>query len=313
MTLRKLLWRIVASLLVAALVVYVSYSWYFGAHPLLALPYFGESLLAFVSASLTFLGLPAFWKRIWTSATQWLVEIVDKTVRRAVWDFWAQRSKSMQESKRKKKQEARQKSREQATKFASRPILVDTSALIDGRFLDVVRAGFVDNPLIVITPVLEELQKVADSEDKQRRQRGRRGLAIMEELKNLGQPPLEVKTFKKVKDVDKELVSVAKKLRGKIATVDYNLNKVATVSGVPTLNVNSLANALKTIVLPGESLTIEVIQEGRADNQGVGFLDDGTMVVIEDGRGLVGQKVEISVSRVLQTDAGRMVFGKTLL
>ena len=134
---------------------------------------------------------------------------------------------------------------------------------------------------------------------------------MLEELKKLGQPHIEVVTAKKkTKDVDKELLSTAKKMHGKVATVDFNLNRVSKVSGVEVLNVNYLANALKTIVLPGERIKVKVIQEGTANKQGVGFLEDGTMVVVEEGRTLVGKQIDVVVTRVLQTEAGRMIFAK---
>jgi uncharacterized protein YacL len=194
-------------------------------------------------------------------------------------------------------------------------VILDTSVIIDGRLLDILKSGFLDVPLVVPQFVLDELQHLADSGNDLKRQRGRRGLEILDEIKRDKEIDLTVKEDGRWKmedggDVDKQLIKIAKQLKAKIATVDYNLNKAASVSGIRVLNVNELANCLKTVVLPGEKLKIRVVQKGKEEGQGVGYLEDGTMVVIEEGDGLVGQQVEVEVSRVLQTAAGKMVFSK---
>lgn len=308
---KPVLWRVTIGIIFASLAFFLPHKIYFANHPLFGVPYLAQALISFAVGALAVLGIPIFLQRVWFTLAQWISEVVEKTVRKAFWELWSQRSRQLKEAKEARRLEAKKKRDEKAREFASRPIFLDTSVLIDGRFIDVVKSGFVDNPLIVIEPVLQELQRVADSEDSRKRQRGRRGLEILEELRKLNNPHLETVVYERhIEGVDKELVNLAKKEKGKIATVDFNLNKVASVSGVPVLNVNLLANALKTVVIPGEVLPVKVVQEGREDNQGVGYLDDGTMIVVESGKSLVGREVNLVITRVIQTAAGRMIFGK---
>jgi uncharacterized protein YacL len=189
---------------------------------------------------------------------------------------------------------------------------IDTSAIIDGRVADVYETKFLEGPLIVGRFILKELQDIADSADSARRARGRRGLDILQRLQN--HPDIKIKIYEKdfpeIKDVDGKLVQLAKEVDAKILTTDFNLNKVAALQGVAVLNVNDLANALKPAVLPGEQMVIYIAKEGKEKEQGVGYLDDGTMVVVEEGRRAVGRKVDVVVSSVLQTSAGRMIFTK---
>ncbi|HVO32305.1 MAG TPA: TRAM domain-containing protein, partial [Elusimicrobiota bacterium] len=190
--------------------------------------------------------------------------------------------------------------------------VIDTSAIIDGRIVDVFETRFLTGPLIVGHFILKELQMIADSSDGAKRTRGRRGLDILQRLQE--HPELQVKVYEKdypeVTDVDGKLVVMARELDAKIITTDFNLNKVASLQGVTVLNVNDLANALKPAFVPGEHMVIFVAKEGKEREQGVGYLDDGTMVVIEDGKRLVGKKVDVVVTSVLQTSAGRMIFTK---
>jgi uncharacterized protein YacL len=190
-------------------------------------------------------------------------------------------------------------------------VLVDTSSIIDGRVADISRTGFLGGPLVVPRFVLHELQRVADSPDPLRRGRGRRGLEILDRLQKDPSVSLEVSDADAADangDVDAMLVSLARQTGCPIVTNDYNLNRVAGLQGVKVLNVNELANAVKSIVLPGQELDLKVIQEGKELGQGVGYLEDGTMVVVENGRRAIGATVTVLVSRVLQTAAGRMVF-----
>jgi uncharacterized protein YacL len=189
--------------------------------------------------------------------------------------------------------------------------LVDTSAIIDGRISDIVETGFLDGELIVPVFVLEELQRVADSHDPQRRARGRRGLEVVHDLRSserpLSTPDVD---YKDLQDVDAKLLRLAQERGLPILTTDYNLNKVARIQGVIVLNVNELANALKPAVLPGESLRVKVIREGKESEQGVGYLDDGTMIVVEGGRRMVGATVDVEVTSVLQSPSGKMIFSR---
>ena len=191
-------------------------------------------------------------------------------------------------------------------------ILLDTSVIIDGRIADIAQTGFIRATMLIPNFILAELQHIADSADPLRRNRGRRGLEVLNTLQNDTPVPTRITDMdvSEVRDADSKLVSLARHLKCPIMTNDYNLNRVAEIQGVTVLNINDLANAVKAIFLPGETLSIKVIQEGREKNQGVGYLDDGTMVVVEDGRRLISRDIDVTVTKVLQTTAGRMIFAK---
>jgi uncharacterized protein YacL len=194
----------------------------------------------------------------------------------------------------------------------SRRILVDTSAIIDGRIADIARTGFIPGRLLIPRFVLNELQYVSDSADNLRRQRGRRGMEVLAELQKDTSIPVTITDIdvEGVREVDERLIVLARQLSCPILTNDYNLNRVAELQGVSILNINELANAVKAILLPGETLEMKIIQEGKEYSQGVGYMEDGTMVVVEDGHKYIGKTIEISVTKVLQTAAGRMIFAK---
>ncbi|WLD93502.1 PIN/TRAM domain-containing protein [Alkalihalobacillus sp. AL-G] len=193
--------------------------------------------------------------------------------------------------------------------------ILDTSVIIDGRIADVCQTGFLEGPIVIPQFVLEELQHIADSSDVLKRNRGRRGLDILNRI----QKELSIKVeiyegdFEDVQEVDSKLVKLGKLVSGMVVTNDYNLNKVCEFQGVPVLNINDLANAVKPVVLPGEELNVQVIKDGKEQNQGVGYLDDGTMIVVEDGRNYIGKTIDVLVTSVLQTSAGRMIFAKPKL
>ncbi len=191
-------------------------------------------------------------------------------------------------------------------------VLLDTSVIIDGRIADVSQTGFVSTTMLVPRFILNELQHIADSSDVLRRNRGRRGLDVLNRLQKESVVPVRITDMnvEGVREADDKLVILAKQLHSAILTTDYNLNKVAGLQGVTVLNINDLANAVKAVVLPGEGMTVKVIQEGKEQGQGVGYLDDGTMVVVEEGRRLINQNVDVIVTKVLQTAAGRMIFAK---
>jgi len=193
-----------------------------------------------------------------------------------------------------------------------RSVLLDTSVIIDGRIADVARTGFLPGAMVVPSFVLNELQHIADSGDGLRRQRGRRGLDILNRLQKDSSIAFRISDLdvEGVRNVDDKLVILARQLRAPILTNDYNLNRVAELQGVVVLNINELANAVKAIYIPGESLEVRVIQEGKEAGQGVGYLDDGTMVVVEDGRGYIERSLSVVVTKVLQTAAGRMIFAR---
>ena len=195
----------------------------------------------------------------------------------------------------------------------TRPLILDTSAIIDGRILDIAKTGFISGLALLPNFVLTELQQVADSVDSLKRARGRRGFEIVEELKKVKQVKMEVwDKEQNGKLVDEKLINLAKSLHGRIVTTDYNLNRLASVSNISVLNVNDLANAVKTMSLPGESLEIKIVHLGKDSSQGVGYLPDGTMVVVSEAADKIGQTFEVEVTKNIQTPAGRMVFAKEL-
>jgi uncharacterized protein YacL len=211
------------------------------------------------------------------------------------------------------REEERTKEREKESVSQLQPvtqILLDTSAIIDGRIADISQTGFVSGALIVPRFVLNELQHIADSADTMRRNRGRRGLEMLNRLQKDATVPIEITDadVDGIVEVDSKLVKLAQTLHCPIITNDFNLNRVAELQGVKVLNINELANAVKPVLLPGEDIIIKIIQDGKELGQGVGYLDDGTMIVVEGGRQYMGSTIEVSVTRVLQTVAGRMIF-----
>ena len=195
---------------------------------------------------------------------------------------------------------------------AARPKLLDTSVIIDGRIAEICDTGIIEGEIIVPSFVLRELQHIADSSDGLRRNRGRRGLDILKGMQDKKSVPITVVStdYKDVDEVDAKLILMASELGGVVVTNDYNLNKVAAVRKVPVFNINELANALKPIAMPGEEMSVFVVKEGKEAGQGIGYMDDGTMIVIENGRRLVGETVDVTVTSVLQTSAGRMIFAR---
>jgi uncharacterized protein YacL len=197
----------------------------------------------------------------------------------------------------------------------AKPLVLDTSVIIDGRIADICDTRFIDTKLIVPRFVLQELQSVADSSDKLKRNRGRRGLDMLKRMQNNPKVELQMHeanlpVLREVHKVDERLVVLAKALDARVVTNDYNLNKIAQLQGVEVINLNELANSLKSVALPGEAMTVRIVKPGDQIGQGVGYLEDGTMVVVEHGRSMIGQEVSITVTSVLQTPAGRMIFGR---
>jgi uncharacterized protein YacL len=200
----------------------------------------------------------------------------------------------------------------QATGPQRRYKILDTSVIIDGRIADVCETGFVDGTLVIPQFVLKELQLVADSADALKRNRGRRGLDILQKIQKMSGVEVTISDvdFPEVREVDLKLIELARTLQGKIVTNDFNLNKVAQLRGVEVLNVNELANSLKPVVLPGELMKVFILKEGKEYNQGVAYLDDGTMVVVDNARKMISKTIDIVVTSVLQTTAGKMIFGR---
>jgi uncharacterized protein YacL len=194
----------------------------------------------------------------------------------------------------------------------NRNILLDTSVIIDGRVADIAKTGFLPGTLLIPRFVLNELQYIADSPDGMRRQRGRRGMEVLAELQKLPNVLVRISDInvEGVREVDDKLIVLGKQLKSPVLTNDYNLNRVAELQGVTVLNINELANAVKSVVLPGEALRINIMQEGKEHGQGVGYMEDGTMVVVENGKDYIGEYMDVNITKVLQTAAGRMIFGR---
>jgi uncharacterized protein YacL len=192
------------------------------------------------------------------------------------------------------------------------PLVLDTSVIIDGRVADVAETGFLCGTVIIPQFILRELQQIADSADSIKRNRGRRGLDILQRIQKKASVEVQISEmdFPEVREVDHKLIEMARRIDGKIVTNDFNLNKVAQLRGVPVLNINELANALRPVVLPGEAMRVYILKEGKEYNQGVAYLDDGTMVVVDNARRFIGKTVDVSVTSVLQTTAGKMIFGR---
>ena len=194
------------------------------------------------------------------------------------------------------------------------PKILDTSVIIDGRIAEVMKTGFLEGPIVIPEFVLVELRHIADSSDALKRNRGRRGLDILNKIQE--EYGIDIyntdseKALKDIPEVDVKLLKLAQIMKGKVVTNDFNLNKVSAIKGVPVLNINELANAMKPMVIPGEAMTVTLIKQGKDPNQAIAYLDDGTMIVVEDGRRKIGQTIDIDVTSVLQTAAGRMIFGK---
>jgi len=226
-------------------------------------------------------------------------------------NFANRRTRDREREEERQKEKEKESDKEHASQLQPvTQILLDTSAIIDGRIADISQTGFVSGALLVPRFVLNELQRIADSADTMRRNRGRRGLEMLNRLQKDTTVPIEITDadVEDVVEVDGKLVKMARTLHCPIITNDFNLNRVAELQGVKVLNINELANAVKPVLLPGEDIFIKIMQDGKELGQGVGYLDDGTMIVVEGGRQFMGMTIEVSVTRVLQTVAGRMIF-----
>ena len=203
---------------------------------------------------------------------------------------------------------------ERRGKQSATPKILDTSVIIDGRILDIMETGFLEGPIVIPEFVLVELRHISDSSDSLKRNRGRRGLDVLNKIRDdYGVEIYDTngdKSLEEIPEVDVKLLKLAQRMDGKVVTNDYNLNKVAGIKGVEVLNINELANALKPVVLPGEKMNLFLVKEGKNSGQALAYLDDGTMIVVEDGRRFIGKTTDVIVTSVLQTSAGRMIFAK---
>ncbi|HLS66390.1 MAG TPA: PIN/TRAM domain-containing protein [Pseudogracilibacillus sp.] len=211
-----------------------------------------------------------------------------------------------------RKDKSKKQTSEQETDYGVKPKILDTSVIIDGRIADICQTNFLEGTIVIPQFILEELQHIADSSDVLKRNRGRRGLDILNRIQKELDIQVEIyeNDFEDVQEVDSKLVRLAKVINGIVVTNDFNLNKVCDFHGVSVLNINDLANAVKPVVLPGEELVVQVIKDGKEQRQGIAYLDDGTMIVVEDGQDYIGKTIEVLITSVLQTSAGRMIFAK---
>lgn len=269
-----------------------------------------SSIDDFITVGLTIVG---FGVGVWgmpiitSFINKFLSEFTHHVTMQVVNSVKAQMEKAAIERKRRAKEAIKKKENS-----LFNPVIVDTSALIDGRVKDIAEVGFLTATLLVPKFVLSELQHIADSPDALRRGKGRRGLDVLNNLKKLKKKGVEVKIIDdnapNAKDIDGKLIEIAKSYKAKVLTVDFNLNKVAVASNIPVLNVNELSNAIKAVMVPGDQISLKVVSVGKEPTQGVGYLEDGTMIVVENGSQYVGKTVDVVVSRFLQTVAGRMIF-----
>jgi len=222
---------------------------------------------------------------------------------------------AIQVNRNKDREKDKKKLQEEVSKNSLKPKILDTSVIIDGRIADICQTHFLEGTLVIPQFVLGELQHIADSSDALKRNRGRRGLDVLNRIQKELPVTVEIYEgdFEDIPEVDSKLIRLAKEMDGVLVTNDYNLNKVSDLQGVQVLNINDLANAVKPVVLPGEELIVQVIKDGKEDKQGIAYLDDGTMIVVEEGKDYIGKTIEVLITSVLQTSAGRMIFAKPKL
>ncbi|MBN1463130.1 MAG: TRAM domain-containing protein [Paludibacteraceae bacterium] len=283
----------------------LSNSTFFAENPLYGINYLAEVLISITSAAAGFFLVP----RLLLQLREWFEDLIVKTVTDIVSYFWEQQTNRINERKRDKQKQKADQEKEKLLDQLKNSVVLDTSVLIDGRILDIVKTGFFDKNLIVPTAVLNELHLISDNKDKLKRERGRRGLDFVKKLKSVATVH-SPKTESSEKDVDNKLLDFAKRHKLPLMTQDFNLNKVAQASGVTVLNLNNLVEAVKMTVLPGDELEVEISHEGKAKKQGVGYMADGTMVVVEDARDRVGETLVVKVNKVIQKPAGKIVFSR---
>jgi uncharacterized protein YacL len=276
------------------------------------LPWFGyHTILEVLLSSITGLFGYFIFPSLLSKLKNWLEALIRETVRSIVASFWEQQSKKIQEARREKQKKKAETETQILKKEFENAVLLDTSVLVDGRIIDLLKTGFLNGPFIIPQNVIHELQTIADSKDAIKRQRGRRGLDTARDVRKTVKVLMpEIRS--KDKEVDRQLVVFAKENKLKLMTLDFNLNKVAAVSGIKVLNINDLVNALKTVLLPGEAMRIKIIQQGKEKQQGIGYLPDGIMVIVEDARTRVGEEIDVKVVKTIQSSAGRIIFCEPL-
>jgi uncharacterized protein YacL len=303
----RTIYRLISALILAIVGFNFARSDFFYTYPLFGVDYLAQLLITPLAALagyfVLFEGL--------IQVRRWFERLIVNTVVEVVSNFWDLQSKRIQEQRRikqKVRSDLEEEKREQALKNA---VAVDTSVLIDGRVLEIVKLGFLDNNVIVLQEVIDELHLLSDSKDTMKRQKGRRGLDILRDLRKFTRMHIEpADREKNGHGVDNILLKFCTENGVKLATLDFNLAKVANVAGVKVLNINALSNSIKTVMLPGEEVTVKIIHEGKEKQQGVGYLEDGTMLVVENAKDRVGEEVPATVAKVIQSQAGKMIFCK---
>lgn len=292
--------KLILAFLISALSFGISRSVYFKDVPLFDVSFLGEAITGGVFFLLIFLWGGLLVKFI----GGWIERIIVKTFYKVLTEFWSVQTKKLVTTLKRENRD------DLASKIVQKSVILDTSVVIDGRILGVIKSGFLDNPIVVTQNVVDELQYMADRKNDLKRQKGRLGLDVLKDIKKaVGKNKFKVVNLRtKPENVDKSLVDLCKKTKSKIATVDFNLGKVAEVAGVSVLNINRLVSEIKSNLIPGEQLSVKLLQKGKEKGQAVGYLEDGTMIVVEDAKGYIGSEIKVVVDRVLQTDAGKMVF-----
>lgn len=283
-----------------------SNSIFFNEYPLFGVPFVAETIISVAAGLVGFYLVPRYFFII----KDWFEALISATIQRLVGDFWNQYMKRMDETRAQRKTEEKSKKKEKEEKLREKlrnGVLIDTSVLIDGRILGIAEAGFIQSTLVIPEFVIDELHLLADNKNDLKRNKGRRGLDLISDLKKAANVHI-LRNVESEQGVDKELVNLAKKYKLSIMTLDFNLNKVANVSSIKVLNVNLLVEAVKPVFVPGENLQIKIVHEGKETGQGVGYLEDGTMVVVSEASALLDKEVSVTVSKLIQTPAGKMVF-----
>jgi uncharacterized protein YacL len=299
--------RLISTLVLAIIGFNFGNSEFFQIFPLFGIRYSAEVLTTIVAILIGYYVVPEILSQI----QYWFERLIVNTVVAVVSNFWDLQSKRIQEQRRVKQKTKADTEKAKLDSALKAAVVVDTSVLIDGRILEIIKLNFLDVPLIVPQEVIDELHLLSDSKDNLKRAKGRRGLDILKDIKK--KTELIIKPIKNggtENGVDKLLVKFCKDNNVKMATLDFNLSKVAVVNGIKVLNINSLANSIKTVLLPGEEIEVKIIHEGKEKQQGVGYLEDGTMLIIEDAKDKVGQVLKVSVTKVIQSPAGKIIFLK---
>jgi uncharacterized protein YacL len=279
----------------------------FEERPLFNVQFLAEAAISVTSALFGFYLVPKYFLIL----KRWFEELVGNTMYRLVSDFYNQYTKKVEDNRKERESKKKKEVKRDMQEKLKNGVLVDTSVLIDGRIIKLAQTGIFVYPLIIPKKVVEELHLLADNKKDAKRQKGRRGLDLLNDLKKSTKIIVLNETSSNgTKDdgADAELLNLAKQFKLKVMTLDYNLSKVAEVSNVKTINLNELAKALKPEYIPGDTLNVKIVQEGKEEKQGVGYLPDGTMIVVADGGGKVGQDVDVVVSKLIQTNAGTMIF-----